>query len=212
MTSSAVFFKQMEIGPMGNYIYFVGDKNAKQVAVVDPAWDSEWILAEAAKDGVTICAILLTHGHEDHVNAVADLLEKIDVPVYLSEHEALFLTPECKNLTRTADHQRIAVGKIEIECLHTPGHTPGCQCYKVGHILITGDTLFIDGCGRTDLPGGDPQVMFHTLAHVIRKLPDDLVLYSGHGYGPNAHDTLGNQKKTNPFLQFTDPDSFTDYM
>lgn len=207
---SPIIFKSLDIGPMGNLIYFVGDPNTRNVAVVDPAWDKKTILEESARNGWRISTVLLTHGHFDHVNALNDLLNTVSVPVYISRHEAKFHMPDCPNLRLTSDGDIIRIGELTIECLHTPGHTPGCQCYRLGKILLTGDTLFVDGCGRCDLPGGDAQAMYQSLTR-LRSLPDDTVIYPGHGYGPQSFDTLANQKKTNPFLQFRDEQSLLDY-
>lgn len=196
-----LILKQMEIGPAGNFIYFIGDKQTKEVAVVDPAWDPDVISAEAEKNGFKITAVLLTHGHPDHVNALEDILSIHDVPAYISDHEALFYKPHHKNIVEAEDRQKIKIGNIEVECLLTPGHTPGGQCFKYKNVLITGDTLFIDGCGRCDLPGGDAAKMYQTLYTIIMNLPDETLLFTGHNYGPVPVATLGEQKKTNPYLR-----------
>lgn len=196
-----LILEQMEIGPMNNFIYFLGDAQSGQIAVVDPAWDVNFLRKQAKEKGYTIVAIFLTHGHPDHVQGLDALLKTHDVPVYLSKHEAQFYTPDCKNLIKVDDHEKLKIGNIEFECLHTPGHTPGCQCFKYKDVLISGDTLFIDGCGRCDLPGGNARTMYASLANVILKLPDTTVIYPGHNYGEVAFATLADQKKTNPYLQ-----------
>lgn len=195
-----LILKQMEVGSAGNFIYFIGDARTKEIAVVDPAWDVDFITSEAKKNGFTITAVLLTHGHPDHVNGLDDLLKMHDVPVYISEHESPFYKPRHDNIVEVEDHQKIMIGGIEIECLWTPGHTPGGMCFKYKNVMITGDTLFIDGCGRCDLPGGDPEQMYKTLYSIILNLPDDTILYTGHKYGPVAVATLKEQKQTNPYL------------
>jgi len=195
-----VIIKQMEVGPMQNYVYFIGDRSTSEVAVVDPAWDIPFLRQEAEKDDLKIVAVFLTHGHYDHTDGVNELLALYDVPVYISENEAEIYLPECRNLTKTKNHQKIKIGKVDIECIFTPGHTPGCQCFYVPGHLITGDTLFVDGCGRCDLPGGDPSAMYDSLYNVIGKLPDDTIIYPGHFYGRTQTATLKEQKKTNPFL------------
>lgn len=200
-TQSHLILEQMEVGPMKNFIYFLGDKSAGEIAVVDPAWDVEYLRARARKRGYTITHIFLTHGHPDHVNGLDDLLSTHDVPVYISENEAPFYTPRCKNLIKVSDRQKLKVGSIAFECIFTPGHTPGCQCFKSGDALIAGDTLFIDGCGRCDLPGGAPEMMYRSLRDVIMKLPDSTIIYPGHNYGDAPFATLAEQKKTNPYLQ-----------
>ena len=208
MKHENLILEQMEVGPMNNFIYFLGDKATGEIAVVDPAWDVDLLRDRAQKKGYKITSIFLTHGHPDHVNGLDDLLSTHDVPVYLSRHEAAFYTPSCKNLKKTADHEKIKVGNIEFECLHTPGHTPGCQCFKCGDALITGDTLFIDGCGRCDLPGGSAKAMFKSLYDVILKLPDPTRIYPGHNYGELPFATLAEQKKTNPYLCAKDLEEF----
>jgi glyoxylase-like metal-dependent hydrolase (beta-lactamase superfamily II) len=195
-----LILKQMELGPMENFQYFLGDARSKEIAVVDPAWDVDYLCGEAEKNGYRVSLILLTHGHPDHVNGLKEILARHDVPAYISRHEASFLKPKHKNIVEVEDRQKIRIGGIEIECLLTPGHTPGCQCFKYKDVLISGDTLFIDGCGRCDLPGSDPQQMYHSLYNVISRLPDDTVIYPGHNYGPAPSATLGSQKKTNPYL------------
>ncbi|HOW36520.1 MAG TPA: MBL fold metallo-hydrolase [Candidatus Omnitrophota bacterium] len=196
-----LLLEQIEIGPMGNFAYFLGDKKTGEIAVVDPAWDADFILNEAGRKKLTLKAVLLTHGHFDHTNAIDGLLKTKDIPVYISEGEAEFQTPDCPNLKKIKDHEMIKIGNIEIRCLHTPGHTPGCQCFLAEGNLLTGDTLFIDSIGRCDLPEGDVKAMYHSLYNVIMKLPDTTVIYPGHQYGPVSSATLGEQKKTNPYLQ-----------
>lgn len=192
--------KQMMVGPLGNFLYFVGDARTNEVAVIDPAWDVDYICSEADKAGFTITSILLTHGHPDHINGLDGILSRYDVPVYISKHETSFPKPQGKNIIEVEDHQKIKIGNIEIECILTPGHTPGGQCFKHENVLFTGDVLFIDGCGRCDLPGGDAKEMYKTLYDIIMKLPDETLLYTGHNYGSSPVATLKSQKKTNPYL------------
>ncbi len=198
---SDVYVKQMGLGPMENFIYFLGDATAKEIAVIDPAWDVDFLRSEAQKANLTITAIFLTHGHPDHVQGIPDLQSTHDVPVYISEHEHPALMPKCQNLKKVKPNDILMIGNLEIKCLHTPGHSPGCQCFWVGNTFIAGDTIFIDGCGRCDLPGSDPKKMYHSLYDVVMKLPDDVVIYPGHNYGPTPCATIGEQKESNPYLQ-----------
>lgn len=169
--------------------------------MVDPAWDVAHLCAQAKKAGLTITSIFLTHGHPDHVNGLADMLSRHNVPAYISAHEADYYKPRNKNIVEIENGRKLKVGNIEFECIWTPGHTPGGQCFRHKNTLITGDTIFIDGCGRCDLPGGDAKKLYHSLHHVIMKLPDDTLLFTGHNYGPVPCATIGEQKKTNPYLQ-----------
>jgi len=200
-SSQTLIIKQMEIGPMQNFVYFLGDPVTRQVAVVDPAWEIDTIRNEAVRHDWQIACILLTHGHPDHMQGVQELQRTHPVPVYLSQEEPNFYTPECRDLRRTDHGQRIQIGEIEVTCLATPGHSPGSQCFLCERALLTGDTLFISGCGRCDLPGGDARALHHSLFDVLLKLPGHTVIYPGHRYGPAPHMTLDEVQKTNPCLQ-----------
>lgn len=212
-SKSSLLIQQYEIGPLNNFLYLLGDPSTKEMAIVDPAWDVPFLCQEAARLGYKITQVLLTHAHPDHVNGLAELLSRYKVPVYVSKHEAKFLTDKLGPLTGIEDRAPLKIGNIAVEALHAPGHTPGCQVFYFTNagpapIAITGDVLFIDGCGRCDLPGGDPKTMYKSLANVILKLPDDTVVYPGHNYGPTPTDTIGGQKRTNPYLQCSSMEEF----
>jgi hydroxyacylglutathione hydrolase len=194
-----LIIRQLELGEMANYNYVLGDKSTGAAAVVDPGDDTDILIAEITKEGLKLCAVLLTHGHFDHVGGAAELTAKFDVPAYLSKKESLFYTPRCKNLKRTQDNEKIALGSLSVECLHTPGHTPGGQCFLVEGNLFTGDTLFIDAVGRTDIPGGNTRALIKSLQR-IKELPDDTMIWPGHHYGEPPHEKLGILKRTNPYL------------
>jgi len=206
--SNNLIVQQMQVGPMENFIYFVGDAQTKKIAVVDPAWDVGFLCQEAERQGFSIEAVLLTHGHPDHVNGLEDMLARYDVPAYISRHEAKLFKPVHKNLIETDDHQKLTIGGVEFECLWTPGHSPGCQCFYSQNVLIAGDAIFIDGCGRCDLPGSDPKAMYRSLYNVIMKLSDETMIYPGHDYGPVPYATLASQKKTNPYLSCRSQEEF----
>jgi glyoxylase-like metal-dependent hydrolase (beta-lactamase superfamily II) len=171
------------------------------MAMVDPAWDVPFLLQEAERLGYKITKVFLTHAHPDHVNGLDELLSMHKVPVYISKFEYPPLRPRVQGLVDVTEKDKLSVGKISFDILQTPGHTPGCQCFLSQGQLISGDTLFIDGCGRCDLPGGDPKVMYQSLYNIIMKLPDETVVYPGHNYGITPTDTVGHQKQTNPYLQ-----------
>lgn len=198
---SSLIIRQMELGALQNFTYFIGDKTTKEIAIIDPAGDFEYLCQQAESENLRIEGILLTHGHFDHVSGLEELLSMYDVPVYISTHESAILKPKCKKLSPIKDHEKIKLGNIDVECILTPGHSPGCQCFLSKGHLFSGDTLFIDGCGRCDLPGGDAKNMYNSLYNIIMKLPEETVIYPGHNYGHVEKDTLANQKKTNPYLQ-----------
>ena len=204
-----LIIEQMELGPMQNYIYFIGNSRTKEVVVVDPAWDVPAIMEAAEKKHYSIKGALITHGHPDHTNGINALLDRIDVPVYVSAHEAFYYKPIGENIKEVGENFSLELGEVKIDFLHTPGHTPGSQCFVCGGNLISGDTLFLDGCGRCDLPGGDAETMFDSIANKLLKLPNSTVIYPGHNYHHLHSDTLENQKKTNPYLDCDNLHKFT---
>jgi hydroxyacylglutathione hydrolase len=198
---SRLLIQQYEIGPINNFLYLLGDPETREMAIVDPAWDVDFLAQEAKRLGYKITKVFLTHGHPDHVNGLDKLLSIHQVPVYISKYELPALRPQVQGLVDVTEKDKLSVGKISFDILYTPGHTPGCQCFLSAGQLICGDTLFIDGCGRCDLPGSDPKAMYNSLYNILMKLPDETVAFPGHNYGSIPADTIGNQKQTNPYLQ-----------
>ena len=201
----------LELGPMENFVYLIEDHASKRAAVVDPAWDVPSVLALARQRGVRITDILLTHSHHDHINGIEEVLRAADAELHLSRPEAEFWGSDLGWPTLHYGGDRISLGATEIEVLLTPGHTPGSACYKLSDRLITGDTLFVFGCGRCDLRGGDPEQMFHTLKDMQRKLPDDTLILPGHNYAVKPTSTLKEQVEGNPFLHFDEASRFVRY-
>jgi hydroxyacylglutathione hydrolase len=208
-------------GQMANFMYLLGDQSTREAFVVDPAWDVDSLLAVATADGYTVRGALVTHYHPDHVGGdlfghsvegLARLLEIAAVPVYVNKHEADGLKKMTglaeSDLRRVDDSDHARVGEIDIQFLHTPGHTPGSQCFLLGNRLVAGDTLFVQGCGRVDLPGGDSEAMYHTLTGKLAKLPADTVLYPGHNYGPTPTSTLGDERQHNLYLRIRSLDDW----
>lgn len=201
MVNEGVFVHQFELGPWNNFLYFIGDAKSRQVAVVDPAWDAQTILREAQRLHVNISHILCTHSHFDHVDQVGELLKHIDVPVHMLGIEADFSGFTCENLVLHRPGDTVVIsGDVDITMMHTPGHTPGSVSYRLRDAVVTGDTLFVQGCGRCDFVGGDPEVMYATLRMLIDKLPLDTVIYPGHNYGPTPISTLDEELVNNPYL------------
>ena len=201
-------------GQMANFMYLLGDSQTREAFVVDPAWDVRSLLDVAEEDGYTVRGALVTHYHPDHVGGdlwgvqvegLGRLLEQVSVPIYVNKHEADGLKKvtglEETDLKRVDDSDRVKIGEVEIQFLHTPGHTPGSQCFLVDNRLVAGDTLFVQGCGRVDLPGGDPDALYYSLTGKLAKLPSDTVLYPGHHYGPTPTSTIGDELKHNHYLR-----------
>ncbi len=201
----------LELGPMENFVYLVSDQASGRAAVVDPAWEVDRILELAQQRGVRITDILLTHSHHDHINGIEQVLERHDARVHLLKPEARFWGRDLERPVLHHGGDVIRLGETEIRVLHTPGHTPGSACYHLGDDLITGDTLFVFGCGRCDLAGGDPEQMYDTLRRLATGLPAGTVIHPGHNYAEKPTSTLAEQKAGNPFLHFDDPAAFVRY-
>lgn len=197
---SGIYIRQFEVGLLQNFIYFIGDAKTREVYVVDPAWEIDVILKKAQEDNLKLKGALVTHYHFDHTNGIEDLLAAHDIPVYVNKHDVPYLDVQPSNLKKTDGGEKLKAGSVEIELLHTPGHTPGSQCFKVRNNLVSGDTLFIGACGRTDLPGGNAEELYQSLTQRLAKLPDDTVLFPGHNYADDVTSTIGKEKKTNPYL------------
>ena len=225
--NNLLYFKQIEIGPMQNYVYLLGSLQTRKVAVVDAAWEIDTILKIAAQDDVEITHAFVTHTHPDHVGGsfagveiagVTELLSKCKAKVVVHKAEADFLKGlSPSDIIKCDSGDKIDVGGVEIQLLHTPGHTPGSQCFLVEEAgqpgrLVSGDTLFLGSCGRVDLPGSDPEAMYRSLNETLKRLPDETLLYPGHLYSAEASDTLGHEKRTNPFLRVASLDQFLTFM
>lgn len=193
-----IFVKQIPVGPMMNYAYLAGAKNGDSVVAIDTAWNAKEIIDQAEKSGKKVVAILLTHTHFDHCNAVDDFVKKISVPVYVHEKEKGNISKNLK-IRETREGTTIEEAGLKISCLHTPGHTPGSQCFLIDDALFTGDTLFVDSCGRVDLPDSNPDDMRISLGR-IAGLPENIKVFPGHNYGLSPYATIGQQKKSNPYL------------
>lgn len=195
---------------MRNFVYLIGDRAGGEALVVDPAYDPQGIVDACAADGMRLSGVLATHYHPDHMGGammgfslrgVPELLEIVDVPVHVQVDEAPYvaattgLGPEELALHGSGDV--VAVGGLSVELIHTPGHTPGSQCFLVAGRLLSGDTLFLDGCGRTDLPGGDAAALYESLTQRLSRVPDDTVLFPGHFYAALPSAPLGDTRRSN---------------
>lgn len=214
MEAHDLYFRQVLVGPMQNFIYLLGSRTTGECLIVDPAWDTQALIDLAAEDDMRVIGSLVTHYHPDHVGGamgtfrvpggVAELLGRAGGHIHVNKHEADGLkkiTGVSENdLVRHEAGDVITLGDVAIQLIHTPGHTPGSQCFLVRNRLVAGDTLFIDACGRVDLPGGDPSQMEESL-RTLAKLPDDVVLHPGHDYGPTPTATIAEQRNTNPYIR-----------
>ncbi|MEK9839544.1 MAG: MBL fold metallo-hydrolase [Ilumatobacteraceae bacterium] len=194
---------------MVNFAYAIGDRSTGECLLVDPAWDVEGLISNVGDDGMTVTGVLATHYHADHVGGsimghdiegVAALLGHLSCPVHVQAEEVEWMERTSgvgtDHLVAHAPGDVITVGEVEIRLVHTPGHTPGSQCFLVDGRLVAGDTLFLDGCGRTDLPGSDPTAMAESL-RTLHRVDDEVVLYPGHRYSVASCATMGSVKQSN---------------
>lgn len=209
---------------MANFVYLIGDAETRECLVVDPAWDIDGIVEAAGSEGFAITGALVTHHHPDHVggplfghdiDGLPKLLARVDVPVHVHKVEAPWVQAvtgiEPGDMVLHDHGDVVTVGAVEVECLHTPGHTPGSLCFRCQGALVSGDTVFLQGCGRTDFPGGDAEEMWRTLNQRLKSLPGDLRLYAGHDYGQVPSATLDEVRASNPVLNVPELASFLRY-
>lgn len=194
---------------MLNHAYAIGDRDAGRVLLVDPAHAPGELVELVGADGLEVAGVLATHHHFDHVggrisghhvDGIAELLEAVDVPVHAQRAELPRIEEAtgvpASSLVAHDDGDAIGVGGIEVRVLHTPGHTAGSQCLLVGSLLVTGDTLFVDGCGRMDLDDSDPAAMYRSLRR-LAELPDDTVVLPGHRYSPDPSAPMSAVRQAN---------------
>jgi glyoxylase-like metal-dependent hydrolase (beta-lactamase superfamily II) len=224
MTQS-IYFKQLELGPMQNYVYLVGDPTTREAAVVDAAWDIDTVLQTAEADGYRITHDLVTHFHPDHLGGAfmghsvigaAELVGRVPAKVVVHKAELPFVHRitglSDSDVTAVEGGDDVMIGNLKVKLLHTPGHTPGSQCFLVGNAVVSGDTLFIGSCGRVDLPGSSPEDMYRSLHDVLAALPDETVLFPGHNYADRPTSTIGDEKRTNMMLRFQNLKDFLGVM
>ena len=206
-----MIFRQIPIGPMQNFSYIIGDEKTKEAAVVDAGWEADKLIEICNKEKLKITKIILTHSHYDHVQKVDELASKANAAVYFHEDDSSEIKKVIKNpnvkITKLKNNDEIKVGKIEIKVIHTPGHSPGAICLLADKKLLTGDTLFVNAIGRTDLPGGDSIKLFESLQK-LKKLDDNIEIYPGHDYGEVPFSTIGGEKKTNPYFMCNTKEQF----
>jgi glyoxylase-like metal-dependent hydrolase (beta-lactamase superfamily II) len=221
MNEDRVYLKQIQIGPMANYVYLIGDAQTREAMIVDPAWDIPALLDILDKDDMTLSGALVTHYHPDHIGGdfmgqhiegIRELLDARGVKIYIHKEEAPYVAAsvglQSSDLVPVDGETTVDVGRIPLRFIHTPGHTPGSQCFLIDGNLVSGDTLFIGACGRVDLPGSNPEDLYYSLTTKLKALPDETVLFPGHNYAADNTSTIGREKATNVFMRFERVEDF----
>lgn len=211
-----MYLKQIKVGPEVNFNYLIGPEDGLEAGLIDPSSEPERLLAQAKADGRDIVCILITHTHGDHIAGLREVVIRtrgqiIVHPLEMQRVLGALRGVEHPLLRPVEEGDEVSIGSLKGQVIHTPGHTPGSVCYLFGNQLFTGDTLFVGGCGRCDLTGGDPRVLYHSLYDKLLKLPDDTQVLSGHDYGDICISTMGREKKKNPYLRWKSVDEFVQY-
>lgn len=221
MSDDRFYFRQLLAGAdfaesdllaqqMVNFSYLIGDRESGECLVVDPAYGVAELKSIAESDGMIIAGALVTHYHPDHcggdmmgmrIEGVTELLALQSMPVHVQRDEAEYVLKvtdlEAGDLVQHSSGDKVSVGEVDVTLLHTPGHTPGSQCFLVENNLVAGDTLFLQGCGRTDLPGGDPAQLYESITTRLAKVPDTATLFPGHLYSPKPSEQMGEVRRSN---------------
>jgi glyoxylase-like metal-dependent hydrolase (beta-lactamase superfamily II) len=209
-----MFIKQMQVGHMAVFAYLIGNPITGDGLVIDPADNAKEIIAEAKNSKLNIKYIVNTHGHVDHIGGNDEMKKLTGAKIIVHEDDALMLTSTPAMILKmfgakqsppadimVKDGDTIDVGSISLKVIHTPGHSPGGMCLYTPGYVFTGDTLFVEAVGRTDLPGGSWQVMYKSIQERLFTLPDDTKVMPGHNYGRTPTSTIGHEKMYNPSIR-----------
>ena len=198
---------QIPVGQMANFSYIIADEKTGEAAIIDPSWDLEKIFDTLKKNRWKSKYIINTHSHFDHVLGNDQVAEITGANIVQHNNSQL-----AKQIS-VSEGDLVNVGDIAIRILHTPGHSPDSICLIVdGHLVFTGDTLFVGNCGRVDLPGSNPREMYTSLLEKVAKLDESLIVYPGHDYGPRPTSTIADEKRTNYVLKQRSMKEFLQFM
>lgn len=206
-----IFFRHMVVGPIQTNCYIIADAHTKNAIVIDPGSEAQRILSEIRNNDLDLVYIINTHAHIDHTSANKNIKQSTGADILIGEDEAPFLIDKEKNFAASTlqiddisppadrllyDNESITIGSLNLKVINTPGHTPGGICLLSEGFVFTGDTLFCQGVGRTDLPGGSQKDLFNSIKMRLFSLDDNLIIYPGHG----DFSTIGQEKKTLAYL------------
>lgn len=187
-----------------NFSYVIMENETKEGAVIDPCGDTQKIVDFLHRNEIKTRYIIDTHGHGDHISGNSSIKEETGAPILCHQADASGIHPD----QTLADNTSLPLGNSGVKVIHTPGHTPGSICLLADNTLVTGDTLFVGYCGRTDIGGGNAEALYHSLYEKLSPLPDETKIYPGHDYGISPTSTLGEEKKNNPYLKCRNKEEF----
>ena len=201
----------LQLGQMGNCTYIV--QKDKQGLIIDPSWDMRAIYNVLEENQIVPKAVLFTHGHYDHLTNAQDLFETYKIEGYIGKEDIELSGLPKQFLTALEGDSCLKLAGLQVDFIHTPGHTEGSYCIKVGKALFSGDTLFAGSIGRTDLPGGNSRKMQQSLIR-LSKLPLDTQVYCGHTYGPSFKTTIADELENNSFIKIAtkEPNTFSEIL
>jgi len=201
-----MIFKQVAVGAFQNFAYVIGDEERRIAAIVDPAWEVDKLLQICADLGLKVSYVINTHSHPDHVEGNDLVVQRTGAKVIMHEKSRLRKDISVK------DGDIVDIGALKVKIIHTPGHCPDAMCLLVNGKLLTGDTLFVGECGRTDLAGGSSGDMYDSLFHKILPLQDSIEVYPGHDYGSKPFSTIGYERENNYTLKPRAREEFQHFM
>jgi hydroxyacylglutathione hydrolase len=201
-----MIFKQVPVGTFQNFAYIIGDDKTKVGAIVDPAWEVDKLLRQCKELGVNVSYVINTHSHHDHIEGDDTVVKRTGAKIIMHEK-----SPSRKDIA-VKDGDSVSIGSLRVKVIHTPGHCPDHICLLVNGIVLTGDTLFVGECGRTDLAGGSASEMYESLFNKLMVLEDSIQVYPGHDYGSKASSTIGDERKSNYTLKPRTKEEFIKFM
>lgn len=207
-----IYLKRIKPGYLDNFTYIIANPLERIGTVIDPGWPAEEVdklISTADADNVVIKYIIATHYHSDHIGGISELIEKTGAELLVHEEESLSM----KRLSFepdiiVKDHDLLSLGGLSVKFIHTPGHSPGSMLIYTDGKVFTGDTLFVGGCGRADLPRSNPNDLYKSLFEKVLSLPDSTEIYPGHDYGPTPTSTIEREKRENPYLKCESREAF----
>jgi glyoxylase-like metal-dependent hydrolase (beta-lactamase superfamily II) len=201
-----MLFVQIKAKNYDNYSYIIGDDETREIIIVDPSYNEEQLIDFTKKNRLSVKYVVNTHSHHDHILGNTAIVDRFNAKVVAHTSSPI------PTSISVEDGATLHVGNVTIAILHTPGHSPDSICLLVNGKIVTGDTLFVGECGRTDIPRGDARALYHSLFDKLMQLDDDIEVYPGHQYRQGAHSTIGHERRSNYILAKRTIEEFLQFM